>query len=81
MENIFIFIIILSFSRAHPAHTFLIQPTNASDKVRNIYFFLYFTSLLQTVRQTDRQTEVVQFVADKGILSANLCESVSKCLW
>ena len=32
----------------------------------------------ETVRQTDTQTEVVQFVADKGILSANLCESVSK---
>ena len=37
--------------------------------------------LLQTVKQTDTQTEVVQFVAHKGILSANLSESISKGLW
>ena len=46
---------------------------------RYVTFIYFFTLLLlQTVKQTDTQTEVVQFVAHKGILSANLSESISK---
>ena len=51
---------------------------NETDIKSNIYLFLYFTSLLQTVRRTDTRTEVAQFFAHKRILSANLRESVSK---
>ena len=45
-----------------------------------IYILNFFNSLIYTSLQTVRQTEVVQFVTHKGVLSVNLSESVSKCV-
>ena len=71
----------LSFSTAPPTKFF--HYFNELMLLTRYVTFIYFFTilLLQTVKQTDTQTGVVQFVAHKGILSANLCESVSKWLW